>query len=244
MIQRKALAVIPVRYGSTRFPGKPLAPIAGRPMIQRVVDGVRSCLLLDRVIVATDDERILGAVRSFGAEAVMTSASHASGTDRVAEVAEAHPYPVIINVQGDEPLVTGGMLDGLVRALQDPEVPMASLMARVTDMSTFNEPHRVKVVVDGARNALYFSRASIPHGAAGSFFQHIGIYGYQREFLLHVRDLQPSRLEQCEKLEQLRVLESGFKIRMIEVNRPTLSVDVPGDIIRVENFLRAQGTHD
>jgi 3-deoxy-manno-octulosonate cytidylyltransferase (CMP-KDO synthetase) len=244
LILRKALAVIPVRYGSTRFPGKPLAPISGRPMIQRVFEGVRSCPLLDRVIIATDDDRIFAAARAFGAEAVMTSAAHASGTDRAAEVAAAHDHPIVLNVQGDEPLIEGGMLNGLVEALTDPQLPMASLMARVTDLSALEEPHRTKVVVDADRNALYFSRSAIPHGAQGFFFQHIGIYGYQREFLLNFRNLPPSRLEQAEKLEQLRVLESGHKIRMIEIDRPTLSVDVPGDIIKVENFLKAQGTHD
>ncbi len=241
---RKALAVIPVRFGSTRFPGKPLALIAGRPMIRWVVEGVRACRALDRVIVATDDPRILEAVRSFGAEAVMTSAEHASGTDRVAEVAAGCDHPIVINVQGDEPLVEGKMLDGLVDALQDPGLPMASLMARVTDMPGIDEPHRVKVVVDAGGNALYFSRSAIPYGASGFFYQHVGIYGYQREFLLGFQSLPPSRLEQAERLEQLRVLECGRRIRMIEIARPTLSVDVPGDIIKVEKFLKAQGTHD
>lgn len=244
MTLRQALAVIPVRYGSTRFPGKPLAPIAGRPMIRRVVDGVRSCRRIDRVIVATDDERILEAVRSFGAEAVLTSTTHESGTDRVAEVAASLDHPVVINVQGDEPLVEGVMLEGLVDALQDSDLPMASLMARVTDMTAFNEPHRVKVAVDACGNALYFSRSPIPHGAGDYFFQHVGIYGYQRDFLLRFRSLPSSRLERMERLEQLRVLESGYRIRMIEISRPTLSVDVPGDIIKVEQFLKEQGSHD
>jgi len=213
-------------------------------MIKRVVDGVRGCRLLDRVIVATDDDRIFDAARSFGAEAAMTSAGHASGTDRVAEVAAVHDHPIVINVQGDEPLVEGKTLDGLVEALQDPDLPMASLMARVTDLAGLEEPHRVKVVIDASGYAMYFSRSAIPHGAADYFFQHIGIYGYQREFLLGYRDLPSSRLEQAERLEQLRAIESGHRIRMIEIPRPTLSVDVPGDIIKVEEFLKAQGIHD
>jgi 3-deoxy-manno-octulosonate cytidylyltransferase (CMP-KDO synthetase) len=237
---RKALAVIPVRFGSTRFPGKPLAPIAGVPMIRRVVDGVRTCPSVDRVIVATDDTRILDAVRSFGADAVMTSSAHASGTDRVAEVAAGLDHPIVINVQGDEPLVEGFMLEGMIEALQDPSLPMASLMAKVTDMRAFEEPHRVKVVVDAAGNALYFSRSAIPNGTADFFYQHIGIYGYQREFLLGFRNLPLSRLERSERLEQLRVLENGFRIRMIEIPRPTLSVDVPEDIIKVEQFLKSE----
>lgn len=238
---RKALAIIPVRFGSTRFPGKALADICGKPMIQRVVEGVRACRRLDRVIVATDDRRIFEAVRAFGAEAVMTSAHHSSGTDRVAEVAAALDYPIIINVQGDEPLVEGTTLEGLVDVLQDSGLPMASLMARVGDMYSFDAPDRVKVVVDASGNALYFSRSAIPSGASDYYFLHVGIYGYQRDFLLGFGRLAPSRLEGTEKLEQLRVLENGYRIRMIEIPRPTLSVDVPEDIDKVEQFLKGQG---
>lgn len=241
---RKALAVIPVRYASTRFPGKPLALISGKPMIQWVVEGVRACRSLDRVIVATDDSRILTAVREFGAEAVMTSPYHSSGTERVAEVAGVHDFPIVINVQGDEPLVEGRMLDGLVEALQDQNLPMATLMARVPDLSFFSEPHRVKVVADAAGYALYFSRAMIPHGAEDFFFQHIGIYGYQRDFLLEFHSLPPSRLENTERLEQLRVIENGLRIKMIEIDRPTLSVDVPEDIIKVEKYLYEKRSHE
>lgn len=241
---RKVLAVIPVRFGSTRFPGKPLAVIAGKPMIQRVIEGVRTCRSLERVIVATDDARIFEIVRALGAEAVMTSPDHASGTDRVAEVAAANDYPIVISVQGDEPLVEGWTLDGLAETLQDPGLPMASLMARITDMSALSEPHRVKVVVDASGNALYFSRAPIPNGASDFFFQHVGIYGYQRDFLLGFRNLPVSRLERTERLEQLRVLENGYRIRMIEILRPTLSVDVPEDIMKVEKFLNEQESHD
>jgi len=244
LILRKALAVIPVRYSASRFPGKPLALIAGKPMVQRVVEGVRSCRSLDRVIVATDDARIFETVRGFGAEAMMTSPHHASGTDRVAEIAAAFNHPIVINVQGDEPLVEGRMLEGLVEVLQDPDLPMASLMARVSELSLLFEPHRVKVTTDAAGYALYFSRAPIPHGADDFFFQHIGIYGYQRGFLLGFNALPPSRLERMERLEQLRVLESGFRIKMIEVERPTLSVDVPEDIMKVEKFLFEKRAHE
>jgi 3-deoxy-manno-octulosonate cytidylyltransferase (CMP-KDO synthetase) len=244
MILRKVLAVIPVRFGSTRFPGKPLADIAGKPMIQRVIEGVRTCRSIDRVIVATDDMRIFKTVRALGAEAAMTSPDHASGTDRVAEVAAANDYPIVINVQGDEPLVEGWTLDGLTEILQNPGLPMASLMARITDMSVISEPHRVKVVVDASGNALYFSRAPIPNGASDFFFQHVGIYGYQRDFLLGFRNLPVSRLERTERLEQLRVLENGYRIRMIEIPRPTLSVDVPEDIMKVEKLLNEQESHD
>jgi 3-deoxy-manno-octulosonate cytidylyltransferase (CMP-KDO synthetase) len=244
MISPKVLAVIPVRFGATRFPGKPLAMIAGKPMIRRVIEGVRESRRIDRVIVATDDERIFKAVRALGEEAAMTSPDHASGTERVAEVAAGCDYPIVINVQGDEPLVEGSMLDGLAEVLRDPSLPMASLMARVTDMSAFADPNRVKVVVDASGNALYFSRAPIPAAASDFFFQHVGIYGYQRDFLLAFRNLPVSRLEQAERLEQLRVLENGYAIRMVEIPRPTLSVDVPEDIMKIEKFLNRSGRDD
>lgn len=238
---REALAVIPARYGSTRFPGKALADVGGKPMIRRVVEGVRACRRLARVIVATDDLRIYDAVRAFGAEAAMTSPDHASGTDRVAEVAAAFDYPIVINVQGDEPLIEGEMIEGLVDALQDPGLPMASLMARIGDMNGFDSPDRVKVVADAAGNALYFSRSAIPHGGADFYFLHVGIYGYQRDFLLSLKTLRPSRLETTERLEQLRVLENGHRIRMIEIPRPTASIDVPEDVAEVERILRKRG---
>ena len=238
---REALAVIPARYGSTRFPGKPLADICGKPMIRRVVEGVRASRRLARVIVATDDRRIYDAVRGFGADAAMTSPDHVSGTDRVAEVAAAYDYPIVINVQGDEPLIDGETIDGLVDALQDPGLPMASLMARIEDMSAFDSPDRVKVVVDGSGNALYFSRSAIPHGGTDFYFLHIGIYGYQRDFLLNLKSLKPSRLEETERLEQLRALENGHRIRMIEIPRPTVSIDVPEDAAEVERVLRTRG---
>lgn len=238
---REALAVIPARYGSTRFPGKPLADICGKPMIQRVVEGVGSCRRLARVIVATDDRRIFDAVRAFGAEAAMTSRNHATGTDRIAEVAAALDYPIVINVQGDEPLIEGEEIERLVDALQDPGLPMASLMARSRDLAAFDSPDRVKVVVDAYGNAMYFSRSAIPNDSADFFFLHVGIYGYQRDFLLGLNMLPPSRLEKAERLEQLRVLENGHRIRMIEISRPTASIDVPADIADVERILREKG---
>jgi 3-deoxy-manno-octulosonate cytidylyltransferase (CMP-KDO synthetase) len=234
---RKALGVIPVRYGSTRFPGKPLAPILGKPLVQWVFEAVRRAENFSRVLIATEDARIRDAASRFGAEVMMTSAGHPSGTDRVAEAAARLDFPVVVNIQGDEPLIEPADLDRLVLALQDPSVPMASLMARVRDLSRINDEHIVKVVADEAGNALYFSRAPVPWGASDHFFQHVGIYGYQRDFLLNLRALPASRLELAERLEQLRVLESGRRIRMIEIERPSLSVDTPEDIIKVEQFL-------
>jgi len=238
---KQAAAVIPVRYQSSRFPGKPLALILGKPMIQRVYDGVREARLVDRVIVATDDERILQVAKSFGAEAVLTSGSHNSGTERAAEVAQIVDNNIIINVQGDEPLVTGGLVDSLVEALQDEGIRMASLMAKVFDLDLLVNPNINKVVTDHENFALYFSRAPVPYQASDFFFQHIGIYGYKKDFLAEFAEMKPTRLEHLEKLEQLRALENGFRIKMVEVSSPTLSVDTPGDIIKVEEFLRKKG---
>ena len=238
---RRAAAVIPARYQSSRFPGKPLALILGKPMIQWVYAGVGEARLVERVIVATDDERIREAAKAFGAEVMLTSAAHSSGTERVAEVAQLIDNKIIINIQGDEPLVSGGLVDSLVEALQDENVEMASLMARVYDLDLLTNPNINKVVTNQAGFALYFSRAPVPYQASDFFFQHIGIYGYRRDFLVEFAKMKPSRLERLEKLEQLRALENGRRIKMVEVAQPTLSVDTPGDIIKVEEFLRKKG---
>jgi len=236
----RAIGIIPARYGSTRFPGKPLASILGKPMIRWVWEGASRSRLLSRVIIATDDARIFDAAKAFGAEAMMTSPDHASGTDRAAEAAARLDGEVIINIQGDEPLLDGAMLDRLVEAFDDPALPMASLMARITDVSLIGDENIVKVVVDDRGRALMFSRSPLPRGAADFFYQHIGIYAYRKEFLLGFKALPASRLEKIERLEQLRVLESGGEIRMIEIPRPTLSVDTPRDIIPVEEFIKAR----
>jgi 3-deoxy-manno-octulosonate cytidylyltransferase (CMP-KDO synthetase) len=240
---KRAAAVIPVRHDSRRFPGKALAPILGKPMIQWVYEGVRKAHLVDRVIIATDDRRILEAAQGFGAESVMTSQDHASGTDRTAEVAQDIDNKIIINIQGDEPMISGRVVDSLTEALQDESLPMASLMTKVSELGMIDDPNMVKVVVDKEGYALYFSRSPLPYQAADFFYLHIGVYGFQRDFLLRFSGLRPSRLETAEKLEQLRVLENGFRIKMIEVPHPALSVDTPQDIIRVEEILRKKG-HD
>jgi len=206
-------------------------------MIQWVYEGALSAKSLDSVIIATDDERIREAARGFGAPVVMTSPHHGSGTERVAEVAARLSTPFIVNIQGDEPLINGQMLDSLVQALRSEPVPMVSLMRKVQDIGLLQDPNRVKVVVDNLGFALYFSRSPIPYHATNDFFHHLGIYGYQRDFLLEFCKLAPSRLEQLENLEQLRALENGFKIKMVEVPFSTLSVDSPRDIIEVENCL-------
>jgi 3-deoxy-manno-octulosonate cytidylyltransferase (CMP-KDO synthetase) len=240
MALEKAAGIIPVRYQSTRFPGKPLALILGKPLIQWVYEGAQEAKLLDRIIIATDDKRIFQAANKIGAEAVMTSADHSSGTERVAEAATRVDASIIVNIQGDEPLVKGAMLDALVKVLLDSSIPMATLMARVDDMALLQERDIVKVVADKEGNALYFSRSPLPYQAPDYFFQHIGIYSYRRDFLLNFHLLPPSRLEKIERLEQLRVLENGLRIKMVEISRPTLSVDTPQDIIKVEKFLKSR----
>lgn len=237
MTSGPALGVIPVRYGSSRFPGKPLAPILGRPMVQWVWQGASRASRLGRVIVATDDVRILEAARGFGAEAEMTSAGCASGTDRAAEVAARHETPIVVNIQGDEPLIAGDMLDPLVEAIEAGEADMASLMIRDDDPARLADPNVVKVVVDRGGRALYFSRAPLRSDISDYFYRHIGIYAFRRDVLLGYAALPPSRLEKAERLEQLRALDNGLRIRMIETSRPTLSVDVAEDIIGVETYL-------
>jgi 3-deoxy-manno-octulosonate cytidylyltransferase (CMP-KDO synthetase) len=240
---KKATGIIPARFGATRFPGKPLALILGKPMIQRVYDNACRANSLAAVIVATDDPRIMAACGDLRIPVRMTSPDHSSGTDRVAEVAGTVDTPLIVNIQGDEPILEPGMIDALVGAMADEGVVMASLMTRVEDPAAFSDRNRVKVVVDKNGFALYFSRAPIPHGTKDGFFQHIGIYGYRKEFLFRFCGLPPSRLERTEKLEQLRALENGYKIKMVETESPTLSVDSPQDIIEVERYL-TNNNHD
>ncbi len=239
----RAAGIIPARYASSRFPGKPLAKILGKSMISMVYERARRSRLLSEVLVATDDERIMKACTDLGIPARMTSPDHGSGTDRAAEVARGLDSGLIVNIQGDEPVLDPGMIDALVEELQDPSILMASLMTRVKDPAAFEDLNRVKVVVDKDRNALYFSRTPIPCRAPDGFFQHIGIYGYRREFLFRFCALPPSELERAERLEQLRALENGYRIRMVETRYSTLSVDTPRDIIEVERYLKEKG-HD
>jgi len=240
---KNATGIIPARFGATRFPGKPLALILGKPMIQHVYDNARRSKALAEVIVATDDPRIQEACLGLKIPVRMTSPDHSSGTDRIAEVARTLDTPIIVNIQGDEPVLKPDMIDALVEALADRRIVMASLMTRIQDPAAFSDRNRVKVVVDNNGFALYFSRAPIPHGTKDGFFQHIGIYGYRKEFLFRFCGLPPSRLERTESLEQLRALENGYRIKMVETASPTLSVDSPRDIIEVERYL-TNNDHD
>ena len=209
----RAVGLIPARYQASRFPGKPLAIIAGMSMIERVWRGARGAKSLSRVVVATDDERIADACRRFGAEVALTRADHPSGTDRIAEVAAGLDCDAVVNVQGDEPLIEGFAIDAVVAALaEDPEVPIATLV-HAAEPAALADPNRVKVVLDRRGRALYFSRSAIPYPREGEprCWQHVGIYAYRREFLLRFPALAPTSAERAEGLEQLRALEHGFR---------------------------------
>lgn len=236
------LAVIPARFASRRFPGKPLASLGGKPLLQHVWERACTCSLLDRVAVATDDSRIFEAVRAFGGRAVMTSASHPSGTDRVAEVAAADTADIVVNVQGDEPFVNARVLEQVVRPLLgDGGPPMATLCKRIAGRAGLTDPNVVKVVRDLSGCALYFSRSPIPFAAGGgsaTVWEHIGIYAFRRDFLLAFTGLPRTELEQAERLEQLRALEHGHRIAVVPTSDHTgLSVDTPGDLRRARQML-------
>lgn len=235
---RDAVGIIPARYNSKRFPGKPLAPILGKPMIQWVYQQAMSAQLLHRVIVATDDERIFRTARSFGAEVWMTSPRHRSGMERVSEIAEKLDIPIVLNIQGDHPVVKGQIIDELIQALQPKSIPMATLVFKRKNLNLLSDRNIVKVVIDRHGYALYFSRSPLPFQPRDYFWHHVGIYAYQRDFLLNLCQLPLSRLEKTENLEQLRALENGYKIKTIETSFSCLSVDSPQDIIKVENFLK------
>lgn len=241
----RVLAVIPARYASVRFPGKPLAPIAGRPMIQHVVERVRQSKTVSRVVVATDDERISAAVEAFGGEAVLTRSDHRSGTDRVAEVSAHIPADIYVNVQGDEPLIAPETIDAVVSAmLEDGSVQIATPCIAIAEPKEIMDPNVVKVVLDFDGNALYFSRAPIPWvrdaapGFAVSHWKHLGLYAFRHAALVEYPTLPPGQLEPIEQLEQLRWLENGFRIRVVETAHDAVSVDVPADAERVEKLLR------
>jgi len=237
-----AVGIIPARFRASRFPGKPLAEIAGRPMIAHVIEGARRAKRLREVVVATDDERIAAAAAAAGAPVAMTSPDHPTGTDRVAEAAAALDDAIVVNVQGDEPLIEGFVIDAAVEALEaDAEAPMATL-AHALESEALADPNRVKVVLDHAGRALYFSRAPIPYRRPGApaprWLQHVGLYAYRKPFLARFLALAPGEAESAEGLEQLRALEHGFAIRcaVIEGWR-SVPVDVPADVAKVEAAL-------
>jgi 3-deoxy-manno-octulosonate cytidylyltransferase (CMP-KDO synthetase) len=242
----QVLAVIPARHASVRFPGKPLAPIAGRPMIQHVFDRVRQARKVSRVVVATEDDRIKKAVEAFGGEAIITRPDHRTGTDRVAEVASHIEAQIYVNVQGDEPLIDPGTIDLIVEAmLENDEIKIGTPCAAIELPKDVMDPNIVKVVRDFDGNALYFSRAPIPWvrdtnaTAAPHFWKHLGLYAFRRDALLEFPTLPPGELEAIEQLEQLRWLENGFHIGVVETDYDAVSVDVPSDVERVEKLIAA-----
>lgn len=237
--------IIPARYHSSRFPGKPLADIAGKPMFLRVYERAKSCPELSDVAIATDDERIAEAARTHSVPVFMTRADHHSGTDRVREAADRFDLPddaVVVNIQGDEPLLDPAMLSELIRPFADPDVQVTTLAYRLDPEAAVN-PDRVKVVLAADGRALYFSRAPIPHPRneqRGDYLGHIGLYAFRKSALDRFIALPPGRLEQTEKLEQLRLLENGIPIHVAITGRPSVAVDRPEDIADVLHLLNSE----
>ena len=245
MTSPNVVAVIPARYGSSRLPGKPLVSLGGKPMIQRVYERAKLAERVNRVIVATDDDRIVKAVQDFGGEARMTRPDHRTGTERVAEVAAHETGDVFVNVQGDEPLLDPSAVDTAVDALlEEPQAAIATVATPIKTKSDIVDPNVCKVVLDFDENALYFSRAPIPwvRDTAGHVqarhLKHLGLYVFRRDALLEYPTLPQGELERIEQLEQLRWLENGWKIRVAEVEHDAVSVDVPDDVARVEKLLQ------
>lgn len=241
------IGVIPARYASTRFQGKVLVEVLGKPVLQHVWERARQAFLLDDLIIACDHELVAKTASSFGAKVVMTAKAHACGTDRISEVVNPLDVKIIINIQGDEPLIHPMMIDSVAEALlNDKSLSMATLMKKIEDPLDITDPHVVKVVVDKNNFALYFSRSTIPHQAVNSeeknpvYYKHIGLYGYTKDFLFIYKNLPVSRLERAECLEQLRVLEEGFRIKVIETKFDTVGVDTPADLEKVKVYLERQ----
>jgi len=247
------IAIIPARFGSTRFPGKALADLAGKPMIQHVYERTCAATLVSRAIVATDDKRIAAAVQQMGGEAIMTSTAHETGTDRLAEVARNLDADLIVNVQGDEPLIEPTMIDQAIEPfLKEPDLRMGTLKSRIRNLHDFLSPNVVKVVTDRNGYALYFSRSPLPffrdkwHDLKNEAFEtgrllcfkHVGLYVYRRDFLLQFAAMPPTFLELSEKLEQLRALEHGEKIKVVETSFESLGVDTPEDLVKARELLQ------
>lgn len=233
-----AIGVIPARYGSTRFEGKVIKDLCGKPVIQHVYERAKKAKQLDDLIIAADDDRILKVVEKFGGKAVFTSKSHSTGTDRLTEVVNAMDVKIVVNIQGDEPLINPIVIDDLVSAMKaDPSIAMATVVKKSYSLEEFKSPDVVKAILDQKNFALYFSRSPIPtllkpneKNKESFFYKHIGIYAYNKEFLFTFKKLPPSYLETSERLEQLRALEAGYKIKAIETKFETVGVDTPEDL--------------
>jgi len=246
----RTVAVIPARYGSTRLPGKPLLMIAGKPMIQHVVERAARATLVERVLVATDDQRIVDAVGAFGGEAVMTSPECRSGTDRIAEaVRSLTDADIVVNVQGDEPLIPPGMIDAAIKPLwNDPMILVGTLVRRLASTAELNDPAVPKVALDRSGRCLYFTRSPIPYGRDipqdawldhHTYYRHIGIYVFRRSFLLRYATLEQTPLERAEQLEQLRILEHGYSIHAAVTEEESMAVDTPADLERVRHIMES-----
>lgn len=242
----KVLGIIPSRYESSRFPGKPLIDLKGKTMIQRVYEGVKKSTLIDKVVVATDDERISDAVHSFGGDVMMTSKEHSTGTDRCGEIAEQYSdYDVIVNIQGDEPLVDYRQLEQLIHLFEEDSVQIGTLGIALTNEDDLYNPNRIKIVLNKHQQALYFSRSEIPNTTKFNnkvfdknvFLRHIGLYGFRRSTLLELIQLPVADLEQYESLEQLRWLFNGYSIQVGITNIETPNIDTPEDVEAVLKFI-------
>jgi len=240
----EAIGVIPARYCSSRFEGKVLADIAGKPMIQYVWERAKEAKVLDDVVIACDDERILRVAKDFGAKAVLTAKGHISGTDRIIEVINPLEVRIVVNIQADEPLINPVTIDSLTQTMLDnPKLVMATVAKRITDKKELEDPNVVKLVKDKNDYALYFSRAAIPFHVVSSevenpiFYKHIGLYAFTKDFLFVYKNLPVSKLELTEKLEQLRVLEEGYRIKVIETEFDSVGVDTPEDLEKVRRIL-------
>lgn len=245
----KILTVIPARFASTRFPGKIIAPLAGKPLVAHAYERACQAKLVSEVIVATDDERVVTALEPLGIPVVMTSQGLPSGTDRIAEVARDSDAQIIVNVQGDEPYIDPNTIDDSIRPLlEDPDLPMSTAMRRITDPALIDNPNIVKVVCDSRGRALYFSRWPIPYirdeadraKAASCYFEHVGLYVYRRDFLVKYAGWPQTPLEKLEKLEQLRVIENGYPIAVVETEYEGIGVDTPEDLERVRRKFEEQ----
>lgn len=239
----KILGVIPARYASTRFEGKALADILGKPMIQHVYERARKATNINDLTVATDDERIFKVVKDFGGNVIMTS-QHPTGTDRIAEVAQGCDADIIVNIQGDEPLIEPQMIDEAIEPFfKDDSIDLSTLVHRINSDQEYNNPNVVKVVVNKAGFAMYFSRSPIPYIKANinreniSLYRHVGLYVYKKEALLEFAKIQSTPLETCEGLEQLRFLENGYRMKVVETSYKSIGVDTPEDLEKVKNIL-------
>jgi 3-deoxy-manno-octulosonate cytidylyltransferase (CMP-KDO synthetase) len=249
--QPKVVAIIPARYHSNRFEGKPLALIDGKPMIQHVYDRANAVTLLSQVVVATDSQRIYDCVAAFGGKVVMTRSDHASGSDRLAEAATILNIPeqdVVVNIQGDQPLFHPEVVEQVATPLiEDPALPMSTLIYKIIRREEIVDPNHVKTVFDRHNNALYFSRSAIPFqrdadGSMPTYYKHLGFYGYRKGFLLTFVGLPEGEWEHFEKLEQLRALEYGYKIRVVLTSHDSIEVDTPKDLERVEKLINNKKT--